>query len=146
MPSQREVVPQQRYVQGVQPAPGSAADQGALSPNALMGPGALSDDNRLGAMGDTAQRAGAWLMSISNPAALGALPGIGPKPGRYQTQYDAKTGRILTIDTQTGRAVANQDPNFDPNREAKQKYDELDGQRHHARSAQDARWNAWIAV
>jgi lysozyme len=118
MPTQSEVVPQQRYVQGVQPSPG------ALSQSSMMGPGALTDGNTANTIGTGMQQAAAWLGSISNPATLGALPSLGPKPGRYQTQYDAKTGRILTIDTQTGRAVANQDPNFDPHREAKEKYDE----------------------
>jgi GH24 family phage-related lysozyme (muramidase) len=124
MPTQREVVPQQRYMNGYQPAPGAAAGAtGALSPNSMMGPGALTDDNSAQTIGTGMQQAAAWLGSISNPATLGALPSLGPKPGRYQTQYDAKTGRILTIDTQTGRAVANQDPNFDKNREANEKYD-----------------------
>jgi hypothetical protein len=112
MPTQSEVVPQQRYVQGVQPAPG------ALSQSSMMGPGALSDSNPLNTIGTHATGAALGSMSISDPRHSRALPGIGPKAGRYQTQYDAKTGRILTIDTQTGRAVANQDPNFDPNREA----------------------------
>lgn len=120
-PRQNEVVPAQRMVPGVMPA---------LSTQAMLGPGALQSQEEPSwtqaaqTIGDSMQGAGAWLMAISDPRALGALDKLGPKAGRYQTTYDASTGRVVTVDTQSGRVVTTQDPNFDPGAAAKKVYEE----------------------
>jgi GH24 family phage-related lysozyme (muramidase) len=110
-----------------------AQAQPALSPNAMFGPGALSGGGEggfdFGGLGTGLQGAGAYLMGISDPKALGALAAINQNKGsRFTTQYDPNTGRIMTVDSRTGRATFSQDPSFDPKRKSNEAYDASEAQ------------------
>jgi lysozyme len=116
----------------VQPKDGMQAmaqAQPALSPSSMFGPGALSDDYDSGDFGRGLQGAGAYLMGISDPKALGALAAINQNKGsRFTTQYDPNTGRIMTVDSRTGRAQFSMDPAFDPKRKSNEAYDASEAQ------------------
>ena len=76
--------------------------------------------------GTTLQNAGAWLMSISDPKALGALGAINAnkqKAGSYSVHYD-ENGHVYAVNSADGRMIDyGVRPGFDPNYDAKKAYD-----------------------
>jgi muramidase (phage lysozyme) len=90
--------------QQVMPAARQLAGRPALSPDNIMGQGALGG-GAAPDMWNGIQNAGAWLMAISEPKALGALGALKPETDNYSV-IQGNDGRLYRYSKKTGGVEA----------------------------------------
>jgi hypothetical protein len=74
----------------------------ALSPTAVMGPGALEDQRAAFDPATTMQQAGAWLMAINDPRALNALGGLQKTNEGAYSMVSGQDGTMYRVNKKTG--------------------------------------------